>query len=146
MVYETWISIHGGNDSGKILPLAPATVPGGGFEEVPDFLTHLAGLVKYALAKKGGKTRISELAVATAQRESTIRLGLEWLSAGGQVVVEVDGDEVLLTKNDEGGTMNIKLETKYAKEELFIAIKALLAETVAFRRLFGKIATNEFVA
>ena len=100
-----------------------------------DFLTHLAGLVKYTIAKKKGKTQISALAVVTAQREATIRLGLEWLSAGGQVVVEVEGDEVLLSQTSEV-LKTSKVSGKYAQAELFTAVKGLLAETVAFREQF----------
>ena len=95
-----------------------------------EFLTHLAGLVKYTLAKKNGQTTISALATVTAQREATIRLGLEWLAAGGQVVVEVDGDDVKLMKNEEFRMQNFE----YAQAELFLAVKGLLAETVAFRK------------
>jgi single-stranded-DNA-specific exonuclease len=97
-----------------------------------DFLSHLAGLVKYTLAKKDGHTEISTLAAVTAQREATIRLGLEWLAAGGQVVVNVEGDEVNLMQNDEGGMQNFE----HAQADLFLAIKGLLAETVAFREHF----------
>jgi len=96
------------------------------------FLTHLAGLVKYTIAKKDGKTEISTLAAVTAQREATIRLGLEWLAAGGQVVVNVEGDEALLRRHDEGGMM----KAEYAQSDLFLAVKGLLAETVAFRKHF----------
>ncbi len=102
------------------------------------FLTHLAGLVKYTISKKDGKTKISTLAAVTAQREATIRLGLEWLAAGGQIVVDVDGDEVSLspqtTKVSE--TFVVSTSAKYAQTELFLAIKGLLAETVAYRKHF----------
>ncbi len=100
-----------------------------------EFLTHLAGLVKYALAKKDRQTAISALAAVTAQRESTIRLGLEWLAAGGQVVVDVDGDDVRLSQIPE------VLETsailgEYAQADLFLAVKGILEETIAFRKHF----------
>jgi single-stranded-DNA-specific exonuclease len=93
------------------------------------FLTHLAGLVKYTLAKKDGKTEISTLAAVTAQRESTIRLGLEWLAAGGQVHVETDDDDVFFSKPSTSGE-------PYAQADLFLAVKGLLEETVAFREHF----------
>ncbi|MCP4143143.1 MAG: single-stranded-DNA-specific exonuclease RecJ [Chloroflexi bacterium] len=99
------------------------------------FLSHLAGLVKYALTKKDGQTNISTLAAVTAQREATIRLGLEWLAAGGQVVVDVDGDEVKLTKPCEGLEPS-QGSGEYAQADLFLAIKGLLAETIAFREHF----------
>ena len=98
-----------------------------------DFLKHLTGLVKYTIAHKEGKTRISELAAVTAQRESTIHLGLKWLRASEQVVAEVDGDGLFLSPYQ---TSKVSEDNKYTKEELFLAIKNLLAETVAFRRQF----------
>ncbi len=99
------------------------------------FLTHLAGLVKYALAKKDGQTNISTLAAVTAQREATIRLGLEWLAAGGQVEVEVDLDNVQLSQTSEV-LKTSEVSGKYAQAELFLAIKGVLAETVAYRKHF----------
>lgn len=101
-----------------------------------EFLSHLAGLVKYTLAKKDGKTRISALAAVTAQREATIRLGLEWLAAGGQVEVEVGGDEVLLSQTSDIRPQTSEDSGKYVQAELFLAIKGLLAETVAYRKYF----------
>ena len=97
-----------------------------------EFLSYLAGLVKYALAKKNGQTKISTLAAVSAQREATIRLGLEWLATGGQVVVDVERDKVKLIQNSELGIQN----SEHAQAELFLAIKGLLAETLAFRKHF----------
>ncbi len=108
------------------------------------FLTRLAGLVKYALAHKKGETRLSTLAALTAQREITLRLGLEWLAANGQISVEIEGDEVKLTQPQ---TAEMKKEPKtllvsYAQEDLFTAIKALLAETNAYKKLFQQNGMN----
>ena len=111
-----------------------------------EFLAHLAGLVKYTLAKKEGQTRISELAAVTAQRESTVRLGLEWLHAGEQVIVAVEEDEVKLSPPQTPPQTTKVSKTfvvsqnagKYVQAELFLAIKSLLAETVAFREWFHK--------
>ena len=52
-------------------------------------------MAKFVIAKKDGKTTISELAAATAQREATVRIGLEWLAAGGHVAVIKEEDAVL---------------------------------------------------
>ena len=103
-----------------------------------EFLTHLAGLVKYTLAKKDGKTEISTLATVTAQREATIRLGLEWLAAGGQVHVETDDDEVFFSKP------STPVEP-YAQADLFLAVKGLLEETVAFRNHFHASGEKELI-
>ncbi len=96
-----------------------------------EFLSHLAGLAKFAINRRAGKVRISELAVATAHREATIRLGLEWLAAGGHLVLEYKEDEYNLAAGD--GTANA-----YLRNELYTAVKGLLEETAAYREHFAR--------
>jgi single-stranded-DNA-specific exonuclease len=91
-----------------------------------EFLSHLAGLAKYALNHREGQVKISELAAATAHREVTIRLGLEWLAAGGHLLLEGKEDELHLVNGD--GIAN-----PYLQSELFIAVRGLLEETYAYR-------------
>jgi len=101
-------------------------------EKTDEFLTRLAGMAKFVIAKKGGEIKISELAAATAQRESTVRIGLEWLSAGGHVVISPFGE-------DEGEEDAVKLSAgngernQYVQKELYVAVKGLLEETAAYR-------------
>jgi hypothetical protein len=83
-------------------------------------------MAKYVIAKKRGKITISELAAATAQRESTVRIGLEWLAAGGHVAVEGEGDAVSLSAGVSDGN-------QYVQQELYIAVKGLLQETASYR-------------
>jgi len=111
-----------------------------------EFLSHLAGLVKYTLAKKEGKTSISALAAVTAQREATIRLGLEWLAAGGQVKVEVEGNDIWLSQPSEIINQTSKDSGKYAQAELFLAIKGLIAETTAYRKYFNSSKPETFLS
>lgn len=100
-------------------------------EEKPeDFLNHLAGLCKYALNRRSGKTSIRELTVATAARESTVRIGLEWLAAGGQLTVEFDEDQISLSAGR-------REKNPYLQAELFVALKGILNETTAYRRYFS---------
>lgn len=95
------------------------------------FLQRLAGLIKYALSAYGGEVSVLRLAAATAQREITVRYGLDWLAAKGAITLEwLDGDRVRLTA---GGT-----PTPQALEPLQDAIRALLAETAAFRTYFQR--------
>ncbi len=95
------------------------------------FLQRLAGLIKYALSAYGGEVSILRLAAATAQREVTVRYGLDWLAAKGVIALEwLDGDRVHLTA---GGTPNHQ-----ALEPLQDAIRALLAETAAYRTYFQR--------
>jgi hypothetical protein len=93
------------------------------------FLERLAGLVKYAQRHYEGETSILKLACATAQREVVVRRGLAWLAAKGQVSIEwLDGDRARLTA---GGSPD-----EAALEPLQDAIRALLAETAAYRAYF----------
>jgi single-stranded-DNA-specific exonuclease len=48
-----------------------------------DFLQQLVGLVKHVLQTPSKTTSLQELAAATAQRLSVVRVGLEWLQARG---------------------------------------------------------------
>lgn len=102
-----------------------------GEEKTDEFLTRLAGLCKYALNQRRGATGLSAMAAATAQREATVRLGLEWLAAGGHIGVQAEGDELILSAGN--GEAN-----PYLQRELYIAVKGLLAETAAYRAHFAR--------
>jgi hypothetical protein len=100
--------------------------------EKPDaFLTRLAGFAKYVINQKGGKVTVGELAVATGQREGAIRLGLEWLAAGGHVSMQREADPILLSPGN--GELN-----QYLQRELYIAVKGILEETAAYRAHFQR--------
>jgi hypothetical protein len=99
-------------------------------EQKPDeFLTYMAGLCKYVLNQRHGKTTISELAAASAARESAIQFGLEWLAAGGQLTVNIEENDVLLSKE-------MHEKNPYLQAELFIALRGVLNETTAYRNYF----------
>ena len=100
-------------------------------EKIDDFLTRLTGMAKFAIQQRRGSVKLSELASATSHREATIRLGLEWLAAGGHLQIEGDDNELLLQKGD--GIAN-----QYLQRELFVAIKDLLEETAAYRSYFAR--------
>jgi len=101
-------------------------------EEKPDeFLSHLAGLCKYVLNQRRGQVSLQELAAAMAARESAVRIGLEWLAAGGHMAVSSEGDALSLSKGNN--------ETnQYIQKELFVAVKGILQETAAYRAYFAK--------
>ena len=100
-------------------------------EEKPDeFLTHLAGLCKFVLNQRRGKTTILELAAAMAARESAVQIGLEWLSATGQLTVTMEDDNVVLSKETQE-------KNPYLQAELFVALHGLLNETFAYRKYFA---------
>jgi hypothetical protein len=95
-------------------------------EKADEYLMRLAGMAKFVITKRGGETKISELAVATTHRDATVRIGLEWLAAGGHVAVSGENDAVHLSvENGEGN--------QYVRKELYIAVKGLLEETAAYR-------------
>jgi single-stranded-DNA-specific exonuclease len=100
-------------------------------EKTDEFLARLAGMAKFAIHQRGGKVRVRELAAATAQREVTIRMGLEWLGAGGHIQAEKQADEMILSEGN--GSPN-----PYLQRELYTAIKGLLEETAAYRDYFSK--------
>ncbi|HRQ23779.1 MAG TPA: DHHA1 domain-containing protein, partial [Anaerolineales bacterium] len=102
-------------------------------DQKPDeFITYLAGLCKFVLNQRRGKTTISELAAAAAARESAIQLGLQWLAAGGQLTVTIEGDNVLLSKETQE-------KNPYLQAELFTALRGALNETSAYRKYFATV-------
>jgi single-stranded-DNA-specific exonuclease len=101
-------------------------------EEKPDeFLTHLAGLCKFVLNQRRGRVSIAELASAMAARASAIRIGLEWLAAGGHISISGEEDALILSKGN--GETN-----QYLQKELYTAVKGILEETAAYRAYFSK--------
>jgi hypothetical protein len=102
--------------------------------EKPDaFLSRMAGLAKYVINQKGGKVAVADLAVATGQREGAIRLGLEWLAAGGHVSIQRDALQGTVLLSPGNGESN-----QYLQRELYIAVKGILEETAAYRAHFRR--------
>lgn len=105
-------------------------------DRLEPFLLRLAGLVKHTLRVNGGHTSLAALAAATAQREATVRLGLAWLEASGQIgMVSEDRGEVTLgekEKGDKGAGDREELGRLAAR------LNVLLAETAAFRAYYAR--------
>lgn len=101
-------------------------------EEKPDaFLSRLAGLCKFVLNQRNGLTTVAELAAATAQREGTVLLGLNWLAAGGHIMFEEENGQIRLAEGNKG-------DDPYLRKELYIAIRGALQETAAYRAYFAR--------
>jgi hypothetical protein len=100
-----------------------------------EFLKRLAGLVKYTLRARQGKTYLTALAAAAAQDEDTVRLGLDWLEALGhiQVVYGVDGELEVTDRASTGGEDPGPAQAK---------LVAALAETAAYRDFFKRADAN----
>lgn len=102
-------------------------------QEEPDhFLKRLAGLCKFAINQRAGKATIQEFAGAMASRQNAIQLGLQWLAAGGHLSMEIEEDEVVLSPEPPQAN-------PFLQKELYIALKALLLETTAYRDYFASV-------
>lgn len=105
-----------------VFALEPATA---GLRE---FLERLAGMLKYDLQLRGGQVSLPRLAAALGHREMTVRIGLEWLAARGQVhIVEM---------NEETATLEMGGEASADIEKVQSHLRRLLEETAAYRRHF----------
>jgi single-stranded-DNA-specific exonuclease len=106
----------------------PAGAGPGAHERTEAFLTRLAGLVRYALhSTRRGRVSPIELAAATAEKETTVQAGLDWLVARGQILPpEPDGDGLQLQPG-AGAADPEALALARAR------LDALLAESDAFR-------------
>jgi single-stranded-DNA-specific exonuclease len=93
------------------------------------FLRRLAGLVKYAVEKKGGEAAVSTLAAAAGQREAAVRLGLKWMQQRG----------MLRVTPGEGGLVHMAVEkgpVSAEAEETLAQLRRLIEETNAYRKYF----------
>ncbi len=102
-----------------------------GLDRPAKFLKRLAGLVKHALNSNQGWVDIPTLAAATAQREATVRAGLAWLVARGNIVVlGEDGDDIRLAAGGQPASADLP--------QVAARLKALLKETAAYRAHFAR--------
>ncbi len=100
-------------------------------EKTDAFLSRLAGLAKFVINQREGKVTVQELAGVTGQRDKAVQIGLEWLAAGGHIAIESQNGSVQLSKGK--GEAN-----PYLQKELFIAVRGILEETVAYRSHFTR--------
>jgi single-stranded-DNA-specific exonuclease len=90
------------------------------------FVERMAGMVKHDLRTRGGQVDVPRLAAALGHREATVRVGLEWLSARGELsIVERGGDTITL---QAGGELSPDLPN------LEVRLRRLLDESAAYRR------------
>ena len=100
-------------------------------DQLDTFLERLSGLVKFALRSNRGQAKASILAAATAQREVTVKAGIDWLAARGYLEVRSLGeDELEFTQDDQ--------QTRDDLPRLNEKLVALLEETAAFRSYFSR--------
>jgi len=100
-------------------------------DEINPFLQQLIGRVKYALSHKEGRIVVPELAAAIAHREITIRRGLAWMEAHGDLTLIQEEGEITLVAR--GGAKNASALARRTAE-----LVALLEETAAYRNYFAR--------
>ncbi len=95
-----------------------------------EFLSRLAGLLKYVVQERDCRTSLDELAAACGQRPATIRLGLEWFAAAGhfEITTIKEGElEISPTRStmDDGRAFDLRTQ-----------LQSLIDETEAYRAYF----------
>mgnify|MGYP003729698685 CR=1 FL=1 len=108
-----------------------------GLDELETLLKRLGGLVKHALDTSEGIVRLSTLAAATAQREVTVEVGLQWLAARGLVTVRRQDDELYIKPGQPA--------TGQTAPQLAARLRSLLEETAAYRAFLRRVDRLYFV-
>ncbi len=102
-----------------------------GLDDPEQFLKRLAGLAKRALREADGVVSVAALEAATATTGTTVRAGISWLAARGDVrIAAEDGDEVRLTEGGESSAAEAR--------ECARLLRDLLRETAAYRAHFAR--------
>ena len=90
------------------------------------------------LNQRRGQVTLKELASAMAARESVVRIGLEWLAAGGHIAVAGEEDALTLSRG-------INETNQYLQKELYVAVRGILEETAAYRAHFARADINNLM-
>jgi single-stranded-DNA-specific exonuclease len=99
-------------------------------DRIEPFLRRMAGLLKHDLSQRQGQVYLPALAAACGQRLATVRKGIEWLAARGQIVIEKwEGDDVVIAWGNGEKQVAPDLETE---------LRVLLSETAAYRVYFQR--------
>jgi len=107
-------------------------------DQADTFLERLGGLVKFALRSNQGQVKVSILAGATAQREVTVRAGIDWLAARGYLEVRSLGeDDFEFSQGDQQARDDLPRLTEN--------LVALLEETAAFRSYFSRTEVDQLI-
>lgn len=105
-------------------------------DQPPEFLTRLAGLVKYTLGRRSGRVPLEKLAAALGHQPATVLAGLDWMAAAGQLRWRWDDKEIL------------ELEPSHSpagdKKAAETRLQRLLQETRAYRGYYRQADTQSF--
>jgi single-stranded-DNA-specific exonuclease len=102
-----------------------------GMDDPKALLKRVLGLLKHRIKSAHGITTLSSLAAATAQKTSTIKIGLEWLQTNGYINIKsIKDDEICVETGTKINTKNIQTSSTL--------LNSALIESAAFRRYFLK--------
>lgn len=114
-----------------------------------DFLSRLAGLIKYALKSNAGKTSLRALAGATAQHMAAVLKGLAWLESRGHIQVLSIGEDEILVGPGVGHAVQVSGDASPQKraqpDRLSVELNAILAESAAFRAYFARADKDDLI-
>jgi len=106
-----------------------------GEETIKGFLTYLGGLIKFALRDQGGNINLTKFAMLCNQSTSVIRLGLDLLSARGEISTErIDGNSMLISLPGRENPGQLLFITE--------AFQQAFQETLSFRAFYQKADLN----
>ncbi len=104
------------------------------------FMRRLGGMVKHALRRKGGVLQVAEVAAALGARSEAVRLGVRLLAARGDLrLVEEGSGQIRLALDGESPPDPDRIA------QIEAHLKALLAETAAYRAYFGRAPAESLV-
>ena len=100
-------------------------------DRLESFVRRLAGLLKHDLNRREGSVDVTRLAAAAGQRAATVRAGIEWLAAKGQIaIVEGDGDAWRIAPGSGAASQDL--------DEIRLQLAGLLTETAAYRAYYRR--------
>lgn len=103
------------------------------------FINRLLGLVKFTISKRAGISSYSALAAATAQRETTIRTALEWMTAQGMIEFHLEGENKIRL------AISSSRKNEEEAKRCWTKIMGLLEETRAYQAFFRSADKNLLV-
>ena len=108
-------------------------------DRLESFIKRLAGLLKHDLSRREGHVDVARLAAAAGQRTATVRAGIEWLAAKGQIAIaEGEGDAWRIAPGSNAASQDL--------EEIALQLAGLLAETAAYRAYYRRADAQQLVA
>ncbi len=117
-------------------------------DDLTYFLNRLAGMVKYCLRQEGGQTSLGRLAAGLAQREITVRKGLQWMGDAGYLRwTEPQPGQLCFERL---GSLNLAEQKRPRKLSpaggAEASLKLLLEETRSYRNYYARAEGPRLVA